>query len=179
MSIAEKLVTIAENSKKIFEVGKNTPADTYILVDTTGKEIVGTLVNNETVFTATANDIREGMIAATDSGVTTGSKVIPSYHTTETTRYIPVGSAVTIPLPILDKYDYTKLQVVICEYNTSMSKSVSVIKTAILNKVYDVNSVTEIAEVKKDSVNKTIDLGITNDTEKPFVIRCFTYKEIE
>jgi hypothetical protein len=174
-SMQDSFATLVERSKNLM----NDMPNTVLLVDENGAELVATRAGEEVIFTATANDIRAGKVAANDEGVVTGEKVIPSCHTTETTRYIPVGSAVTIPLPILDKYDYTKLQVVICEFNTSITDSVSVIKTSILDKVYNVNSVAEIANVVKDSVNKSINLGITNDTEKPFVVRCFTYKEIE
>lgn len=152
---------------------------TFIIEDSDGNEFKGIVVDKETIFDATLNDVREGKVFANDEGVNTGTKVIPAYHTTETVKYVPIGENVTIYLPNLEKYDYTKLQVIICEYNTSLSDSVSVVKTAILDKVYDVNSVIAIANVIKDSVNKTIDLGITNDTNKPFVVRCFTYKEIK
>lgn len=153
--------------------------ETYILTDESGNEAVAVAVSEETIFTATENDIRDGMVAATDSGVTTGKKVIPAFHTTETARYIPDGSDFTIPLPTLDLYDYTKLQVIICAYNTSMDASVMAEKVSILDKVYNVNSVEEIASVTKDPINKEINLGITNNSGYPCVIRCFTYKEIE
>jgi hypothetical protein len=151
---------------------------TYILQDETGAEYPAVLVDKEVVFDATANDIRLGKVAATGEGVTTGEKVIPSYHTTEAVRAVPVGSEFTIPLPDLDKYAYTKLQALICPFNTSMADSVSVQKVSILDKVYEANSVIEIATVVKDAETKSIKLGIKNDGTIPYIIRFFTYKEI-
>lgn len=44
-----------------------------------GEEMYAVLVGSEKVFTATANDIRKGKVAATDVGVVTGTKDIPDY----------------------------------------------------------------------------------------------------
>ena len=46
---------------------------TYMLVDSAGNEIPAILVDEKVVFTATANDIRYGMTAATEDGVTVGT----------------------------------------------------------------------------------------------------------
>lgn len=150
----------------------------FILKTEDGQEIPAVLVDQQVVFTATPNDIRCGKVAATGDGVTVGEKVIPSYHTTEMHWYVPVGSKFIIPLSDMDRYDYTKLQVIICKYNTSVEDSVLSEKVAILDKVYNVGSNIELSTVRKDKNTKSIDLGITNDSDHPCVIRCFTYKEI-
>lgn len=160
-------------------VGGKPLIKSYILETEDGQEIPAVLTSQEVVFTATPNDIREGKVAATGSGVVTGEKVIPSYHTLEAARFIPVGSEFTIPISDKDMYDYTKLQVIICDYNTSMLDSVLSRKVAILDKVYNVGSNEEISTVTKDKTTKTISLGITNDSDHPCVIRFFTYKEIK
>ena len=160
-------------------VGGKPLIKSYILETEDGKEIPAVLTEQEVVFTATPNDIREGKVAATGDGVTVGEKVIPSYHTSEFTRYIPVGSKFEIPLPNMDKYDYTKLQVIICRFNSTIMDSVFSEKVAILDKVYDVGSDKELATVTKDKLTKSIDLGITNNSDHPCVIRIFTYKEIK
>lgn len=152
---------------------------TVVIVDQEGNELMGVVTQQEQVFTATDNDVREGLTYASDDGVSTGTKVIPAYHTTETFRYIPDGDEFVIPMAGLDLYDYTKLQAVICSFNTSMSDSVSAEKVSILDKVYNVGSTIEIANVFKDSDNKQIDLGVTNNSGHPCVIRAFTYKEID
>lgn len=152
---------------------------TYILTDENGTEMAtGVVVGEKTVFTATDNDVRQGLVYAGDEGVSTGLKDIPAYHTTEMSRYIDNGEAYTIPLSNLDLYDYTKLQAIICKYNTSTESSVCAVKVVISDKVYDVNSSTPLASVVKDNVNKTINLGITNNSGAPCVLRVFTYKEI-
>lgn len=160
-------------------VGGKPLIKSYILETEDGQEIPAVLTSQEVVFTATPNDIREGKVAATGSGVVTGEKVIPSYHTTETYRYIPVGSEFTIPLAPLDKYDYTKLQVIICRFNGTIRDSVLSEKVAILDKVYEVGTDKEISTVTKDTITKSINLGITNNSDHPCVIRVFTYKEID
>lgn len=152
---------------------------TFLLTDSDGNEITGVVVGEETIFDATKNDVREGKTFAGNDGVATGTKVIPAYHTTETELYIENGEDFIIPLSYLDLYDYTKLQVIICKYNTSMSDSVSAQKISILDKVFDVNSTTEVSSVTKDAENKSINLGITNNSGVPCVLRVFTYKEID
>ena len=48
---------------------------TFILVDENNNELVGTVVEELTVFDATAEDIKLGKVAATDSGIVTGTHV--------------------------------------------------------------------------------------------------------
>lgn len=149
---------------------------TYILEDEDGNEVPAVLVSEETVFTATANDIRLGTVAATAEGVTEGTKDIPAWHTTEGTVYVPAGSSFTINLPD-GRHDYTKLQAIICAYSTSMASSVAAEKVAINDNVYPVGSTEIVAAVTVDDTTKTINLGITNEGTTPCVIRYFTYKE--
>lgn len=160
--------------------GSGEEPNAYILIDEDGNEIPAVFVTEETVFDATANDIRLGKTAATEDGIVTGEKVIPGYITTEGARLISAGSALTIPNcdTNINDYDYAKLQVIICAYNSSMSNSVSAEKVCINDTVYNVNSIESLASVTKDHNNKSIDLGITNNTGKPCVVRFFTYKEV-
>lgn len=154
---------------------------TFTLVDENGTEITGVVVDQEIILTAGDNDVREGMVYASDTGVSTGTKNIPTYHTYEGYKVVPAGSEFKFVLTAsdLDLYDYTKLQCIICLYNTSMANSVSANKVVIDSKVYEVNSTTALATVIKDSSEKAINLGITNNDSKPCIIRFFTYKEIE
>ena len=48
---------------------------TFVLVDEDGNEIVGAVVDEITIFDATAEDIKIGKVAATDSGIVTGTHV--------------------------------------------------------------------------------------------------------
>lgn len=52
----------------------------FILQNEDGQEIPVVLVGSEIVFTANANDIREGKIAASAHGVVTGTNVMPDYN---------------------------------------------------------------------------------------------------
>lgn len=148
---------------------------TYILVDESGNEYPAVAVSEETVFDATANDIRQGKVAVTDSGVTTGTKEIPAYYTSEGVQAVPGGSAFTITN--MKNCEYTKLQALICKFNTSLSDSVATDKVSINDGVYAVDSTEIVATVTVDVENSTINLGITNEGTVPYVIRFFTYKE--
>lgn len=151
----------------------------YIFVDDNGNEIAGALVAQETVFDATENDVRKGKTFASEVGLKTGMKVIPSYVTSEGYAIIPNGSEIkTLPFTEQDKYDFTKFQALVCPYNSSIAQSVATEKVAINEGVYLVNSANLLATVKKDSSTKTINLGITNDSGSLCVLRYFTYKEI-
>lgn len=159
-------------------VGGKPLIKSYILETEDGKEIPAVLTEQEVVFDATKNDIRIGKTAATGEGVTVGEKVIPSYHTNEGHRYIKPGTRFSIPLRSLNLYKYTKMQAIICPYNNSIPESVSAEKVSIDGKVYNVNSTISVSIVSTNDPEQSIDLGITNDTDKPFVLRYFTYKEI-
>lgn len=151
---------------------------TMILQDENGNELsTGVIVEQEVVFDATDNDVRSGLIYANNEGKSVGTKIIPAYHTTEGYRVITVGSDFTI-LFTDDLFDFTKLQALICPANTSISDSVATEKVAINNEVYEVNSTEIIATVTKDVENKQINLEIINNSNKPYVLRYFTYKEI-
>ena len=155
------------------------PLKTVILTDENGNELTGVVTGSEVVFTATDNDVREGFVYASNEGISTGTKIIPAYHTTETAKAISVGKDLIISLPGLDRYDYTKLQVIICAFNSSLSKSVSAEMVVINDNGYNVGSTEAIAVVSKDDSAKSINLGLTNNGNAPLILRCFTYKEIE
>jgi len=161
-------------------IGGEDNTQTYLLLTEDGREIPAVLVDEVTIFDATANDIREGKTAATESGVTLGEKVIPSYHTIESVQVVRAEKKVEITiLKERELYKYTKLQAVLCEFNTNLSDSVAVSKVAINDNVYEVQSVIPLATITVNDTDKTVDFGITNDTGKPMILRFFTYKEIE
>lgn len=149
----------------------------YMLVDENGNEVPAVFAGDDTVFTATENDIRLGLVAATEEGVTVGTKDIPIYRTNEGSVAIPNGSAYSIRLPKYDAYDFTKLQAIICAFNSSIDNSVAAEKISINRKVYAVNSVEPIADVSVNPYEKTISLGITNTSGSMQVLRYFTCKE--
>lgn len=152
---------------------------TFLLCDEAGTEVVAVAVGEETIFTATENDIRKGTVAATDKGITTGEKVIPSYHTTEGVKVVTNGSMFeTLPFTDLPLYDFTKFQAIICPFSESLNGSVAAEKVAINEGVYAVNSTELLSTVIKDSDSKKIKLGISNQSGKTYLMRYFTYKEI-
>ena len=52
---------------------------TFIIVDEDGEELAGVIVDQQVVFNATDDDVVEGKIYASDSGVSIGTKETPSY----------------------------------------------------------------------------------------------------
>lgn len=151
-------------------------AATYILVDEEGNEIPAVFVENETTIDATPNDIREGVTAITNAGVTVGEKFIPSYIVTEGARKIAAGEDFT--LKIRDgMYAYTKLQALFCAFNTAVSDSVATDRVAINDNVYAVNSTDAIATITLDDENESIVFNVTNNTDGAYVLRYFSYKE--
>ena len=159
-------------------VGGAAPLKTLIIEDENGTEMVGVVTGSEVVFTAnSAKDIREGTVAATEEGIITGSKRIPSYETTRSSRLIMPGSAFSIPLSDYNKYDYTQFQCIIAKRNTSLQDSVAVDKVGISDNIYFVNSTESLAQITKNADTKSIDLNITNNTEDIYYIHFFTFKE--
>lgn len=147
----------------------------FILLDENGTEYPAVVVNEETVFDATANDIREGKTAATEDGVTVGTKDIPAYHTTEGAKVTTAGSNFVLPIT---NYDYTKLQAAFCPFNTSLENSVAADRIALNDSVYPVQSTIPESSITIDHENSRVDFGITNNYGKLCLIRYITYKEI-
>lgn len=168
-------VSINDPFDELVEKAGNYVPKTMVFVDEFGNETVGTIVDEETTFDATVNDVREGKTFVNDTGVKTGEKFIPGYHTLEGYRAIPNGKPFMLPSSI---YDYTKLQVIICPYNVSATKSVAAEKVVINDNVYDVLTTESIATVTKDDSISSIDLGLVNESGKPYLVRYFMYKEI-
>ena len=150
---------------------------TYLLRFEDGTELPAVEVGEAVIFDATANDIRAGKTAATGDGVTVGTKDIPAYHTTEGWEGIPAGGDCKIIIRTADRYNYTKLQAIICPFNQSVAQSVAAEKVAIENNVYAAGSTDALSAVSLDHEAKTIVLGIRNENEIPCIIRYFTYKE--
>lgn len=149
---------------------------TYLLVDENGVEIPAVFVENETIFTAEANDIRLGKVAANQNGVVEGTKDIPAYYTEQGFEVISPGNQLDIQL-FSDMYDYMNLQAIVCEYNTDVTNSVAAKMVVIKDNVYAVDSTTALSTVSKDATTQSIKLGINNDGEKSLVLRYVIIKE--
>lgn len=147
----------------------------FILLDEDGTEYPAVVVSEETVFDATANDIREGKIAATEDGVTVGTKDIPAYHTREGYRIITNGSNFILSVP---EYEYTKLQAVFCPFSKSLASSVAAEKVAIENCVYPVQSTVAESSITVNTDKGGIEFNITNNSGSMYLIRYILYKEI-
>lgn len=153
---------------------------TMVFVAEDGSELIGTVIDGEDIeVDATVNDVREGKRFVTAAGVETGEKFIPSYIVSEGYSLIPNGSVFqTMPLADLSRYDFTRLQAIICPYSGTIDSSVAADKVAINNDVYAVNSKVSIAIVVGDESTKRINFGFVNNSGSLYVLRYFTYKEI-
>lgn len=146
---------------------------TVILQDENGNEVAtGVVVKSETVFTATTNDVREGKVFASDSGIAIGTKNIPNYHTTYGCKVVSAGKTIVIDVP---EYDCKNLFVVVTTYDTSLSNSLLSTYIAIDGGMYAVNNTAKVSDITIDAENKQINLGITA-TEKS-VVRYLVTKE--
>jgi hypothetical protein len=153
---------------------------TFILVDENGAEITGVCVDNPVVFTAGDNDVREGMVYASDDGVSTGTKDIPIYRTFAGNYIIKPGAKFSIPMPDYNQYDYTVFQCMISLIDFSnINNSVATNMISIKNSVYEVNSTVKLSDISKNVDTKSIDLNINNDSENYYFIHYFTYREEE
>lgn len=150
---------------------------TFIIEDENGNELVGTLVEEVTAFDADpVSDIRVGKKAVTDSGIVTGSAVIPNYETYMGTKIVANNKLFSLPLP--DGYNYTKLQAIICTFNTNSTLSVSADKVVIDGKVLNVQSTEVLSSIVVNFKDKLIDFGITNTSGSMYLIRYFMYREL-
>lgn len=150
----------------------------YILKDDYGNELVAVLTDTKPVLNATSNDIRIGVTAVTEEGITVGEKVIPGYLAHEGVKRIRPGQKIELSLGDPNQYDYTLLQCIICRFNTNLDDSVATEKVVIHDNVYEVESTIPIGVVTKNHEKQSIDLGLHNDTPNSVVVRYFTYKEV-
>ena len=148
---------------------------TFILTDEGGNQITGVVTEQEQIFTATDNDVREGFIYASDDGISIGTKIIPSYHTKFGTKKITPGKTFYIRD---ENYDYNFMQAIVCSYNTSSSDSVAAAMVVINDNVYVAGSTNSIAVVSKDHDNTQINLNITNTTDNSQILRYMFIKEM-
>ena len=146
---------------------------TFILTDENGNELTGVLVDQMTIFNATDNDVREGMVYAGDEGVSTGTKNIPAYRTTQGVRVIKPDNMFSITLSEYDKYNYTQLQCMMAP----LSANCAIDKVGINDGVYNTGSNDKIADIIKNSKTKSIDLNVNNTSSANYLLYFFTYKE--
>ena len=157
-------------------VGSTLPKS-YVLETEDGITMVGVLVGEETVMTATPNDIRKGKIAATSDGIVEGQKDIPAYRTSTGRIVIVPGKEFSIPLRGYDQDDYTKIQCIIAPYNTTIADSVASDMIVLNDSIFPVGSSEKISEITKNFDNKSIDFNITNNSDINYFIYFFTYRQ--
>lgn len=158
--------------------GGSAPLKTLILTDENGNEVVGVVTESVQAFNATPADVRINKTFVSDNGIETGENTI-TYRTEQGVQLIFPGDLFSLSLPDYDHYDYAQLQCMFALYNTNLENSVAVDKVVLQNGVFAVNSIEKIASVTKDSVVKSINFNMRNDSENIYCIYYFTYKQEE
>lgn len=153
-------------------VGGTAPIKTVKLVDENGMEFLGVVTESEVIFTATDNDVREGAVYASDSGVSTGTKNIPAYYCRYGHKVILAGKSATITCP---EYDYKNLLVSIVTYDTSWDKSTLSTYVSVDDGMYAVGNATKLSDIIISRDDEQIQLGITVDEKS--VLRYFVVRE--
>lgn len=149
---------------------------TYLLVDENGMEIPAVFVDNETIFTATADDIRDGKIAANQNGIVEGTKYIPDYRAEEGIIYVKPGNPIEIGM-FSDMCEFTELQAIMYDWNSYGTSTVDLRKVVVDGYVYDVGNAEPVSKVTVDSETQTIKFGVVNDGIRPLVVRYMIIKE--
>jgi hypothetical protein len=149
---------------------------TFILTDEDGNEVVGTVVDELTVFDAEPKDVKIGKVFVSDNGVQEGTDT-RTYRTHHASYLVFPGESFSIPLEEYDRYDYTKFQAIISLFNTTFVDSVAADKILIYDAVYNVNSNSKLSDVTKNQKTKSVDFNIVNDTDNVYVVHYNTYKE--
>lgn len=149
---------------------------TLIFEDEAGNSFVGVVTDSVKMFDATPADVKIGKTFVSDSGIAEGTDT-KTYRTTHAYYLIFPGERFSVPLIDYDSYDYTQLQAMIAMFNTTILDSMSVVKVALYDYVYDVNSNDKLSHISKDKDSKSVDFGITNNTGNIYIVHYNTYKE--
>ena len=153
-------------------IGNTAPIKTLTIVDENNNEYVGIVTGSEVVFTAGPGDIRLGLIAGTEEGITEGTREIFQYRTEKGIQLVMPGDNFYINMPDNNMHQYTELQCMIAP----LLNNYTVEKTVIDNAVYSTFG-EKIADITVNNSDKTINLNIVNDTENDFIIYYFMYRE--
>lgn len=146
------------------------------IVDGNGNTLVGTVTDSAVVFDATREDVKVGKIFASNDGVQEGIDT-NTYRTTVGSKIIEPGENISIPLSQYDKYNYTKFQGVIVIYNSDYSTNVNVVGITIDDYVFSSSTSNKLSTITKNSVTKSIDFNVKNDTQNAYEVFYSTYYE--
>lgn len=149
---------------------------TLVFEDEAGNGFVGVVTDSIKMFDATPADVKIGKTFVSDSGIAEGTDT-KTYRTHHASYLVFPGESFSIPLEEYNRYDYTKFQAMIAEFNTTVLDSVFVVKILLDDFVYNVNSNNKLSSVTKNSQTKSVDFNIVNDTDRIYIVHYNTYKE--
>ena len=144
----------------------------YIIVDEAGNQLNATFTEQAVIADATANDIRIGKTAITESGLITGTKEIPVYYSNYGYKLLSANKEATLFLP---RYNYKNLLVTISTYNTSREQSLNVTYISIDNGMYAIGNNTKLSDITIDEEKQQIKFGITVNEKS--ILRYFVITE--
>lgn len=150
---------------------------TLVIEDDEGNALMtGVVTDQEVIFDAIPADVKIGKTFASDSGVAIGTDT-KTYRTIHGTSLVLPGENFSILLEEYDSYNYTQFQAMISVFNTTKYDSVEIDRISLYDSIYNVDSNIKLSEVTKNTINKTIDFNLTNDTDSVYIIHFNTYKE--
>ena len=161
----------------LFDIFASLEDNLYLIVDEDGNQLFATFTEQEILANATANDIRIGKTAVTESGLIEGENTI-TYRTAEGSQLVlPNNEFCISSLYLHNQYNYTKLQCIIAKYSSDANERMSTEKIVLNDNIYDTGSSVVVATLTKNAETKSIDFNITNDTNDVYIIYFFTYAE--
>lgn len=84
------------------------PLKTLILEDENGNQLTGVVTGSEVMFTATDNDVREGIVYASNNGVSTGTLQVPSGEASSSLYVLSCGFTLDEDVePGFDEYSFS------------------------------------------------------------------------
>lgn len=146
------------------------------IIDGNGNTLVGTVTDSAVVFDATREDVKVGKMFASNDGVQEGIDT-KTYRTTVGSEIIKPGENISIPLSQYDQYNYTKFQGVIVIHNSDYSTNVNVVGITIDDYVFSSSTSNKLSTITKNSVTKSIDFNVKNDTQNVYEVFYSTYHE--
>lgn len=146
------------------------------ITDGSGNTFIGAVTDSEVALDATRDDVKIGKFFAANDGIQEGINTI-TYRTETASRLILPGEDFSIPLSNYNQYDYTKFQCIIVVFNSDYSTNAESYGITIDDNVFSTTTSEKISSITKNSNTKSIDLNLTNTSDKTYSIRYFTYHE--
>lgn len=159
-------------------IGGVAPVNVFELELEDGTVLNGVVTEEPPVITARPKDIRIGKTAILGDGIVEGENTI-TYRTRVATRVILPNQTFSLPLSMYNHYDYTKIQAIIVLHSSKYDNNAETMAVTIDNAVFSTQTSEKLSDITKNENAKSIDFNITNNSDKNYSIRYFTYRDEE